>query len=307
MKTLKSYQLQDFFEFLALFISLIGSYVSIVTYFSESKTYWGWGLGVWLLVVGLTVAALLKIHKLRKVSIVRLKDFSAKFHSIAHNLRNHHSRLCKRYKNDQRPLTKDELISNIEHVCSDVVNSLSALLNQSTGEHVSVSIKYFWVDSPLKSSHLSDEDLADLKVTTLCRCQNTQKKDKRQDPKPVRGNTDLEKITIDKENHFFSGDIRDYNLKLRNTNNKPYVDSNPFWQEIYNARITVPIRIDLSFAKQGIQKGKSYDLIGFITADSLSNSAFREEEIRNYVHLCKGVADMLYRYLERFIYLWNNI
>jgi len=304
MKKLKAYQLHDFLEFISLFISLVGSFASIIALISPEHS--NLAKGAWLIVVGITMAAIFKFHKIRTISNLRLLIFAKNFHNISHTLRDHHARLCKRYKNDKRPLTTDELISNIENVCKEVVNSLSDLLNRSTGANVSVCIKYFWIDKQYKPFSFNEKEIDDLKVTTLCRCNNTYKKEKRNDRQHVALNTDLKLIT-NGANHFYCGDIVDYNKRAKEMNLEPYTDSNAYWKQVYKARITVPIRIDLSFTKQGFQKEKAYDLLGFITADSPSTSAFRKEEIEGYVDICKATADMLYRYLERFMYLWATL
>lgn len=304
MKSLKKYQMYDALELFFIIVGAIGSICSIYSVFYQQSKY-----SVILMIIIIScgvVVCFIKINKLNKVADTNLKTISECIHNTAHTIRNEHAAICKRYKNNTDKLTIQELVANMNYVGKNVVDNLSQILNEVTGEKINVCIKYFCINKPIIFGDLTHEQKQDLMVTELCRCKYS--KGRRENIKDkIVDSTDLKWITFEQYKHFYEPDLDEFSEKLKESKHESYTDSNPTWRDFFRAKITVPIQLDLSYIKPEGIKNKSYDLLGFIVADSLSNSAFRDENILYFVEICKAFADMLYRYLERYIYLWGQL
>ena len=68
-----------------------------------------------------------------------------------------------------------------------------------------------------------------------------------------------------------------------------------------------PIRLKRQTEKSVNSTVLEYDLIGFLCVDSLDDNAFCNEYSDFCFDLLKGLADILYVYLDRFIDYYNEI
>ncbi|MBU0995901.1 MAG: hypothetical protein KJ737_25685 [Proteobacteria bacterium] len=304
---IRIYQLYDFIELIFIIVGIIGSVCSIWSvYSSEPSLKQAIIVAISIVTCG-TIISLIKIRKLRKVAITNLENLSKCFHATAHHVRNQHAAICKRFKNGEKQLTLEELNLNLNNVCKIVLDNLSTILNEITGEKINVCIKYFCIDQPVYFSKLTHEEKENLCVTVLSRCKYSENRRSNTKDKII-DNTDLKWITFEKYKHFAEPDLESFNRRLQETTKfEKYLDSNSSWKDTYKAKITVPIQLDMSFLRNSAVEGKSYDLLGFITADSPSTSAFRDDNLEYMVEICKAFADVIYRYLERYIYLCGEL
>jgi hypothetical protein len=304
MKPFRKYQLYDFCELIFIIIGSIGSICSIYGVYQLQPSH-SFSLLI-VIIIASMFAGFTKINKLRQVAATNLKHLSSCFHNTAHTIRNEHAALCKRFNDKKNKLTVDELTTHLNLVGKNVVDNLSTILNELTGEKINVCIKYFCISTPVNFGLLTHEQKQNLQVTVLSRCKYSEKRRGNTKDNLV-DNTDLKWITFEQHKHFAEADLFEFSKRLKAAKGESYSDSNPAWRETFNAKITVPIQLDLSYVKPNVIKEKAYDLLGFITADSKSTSAFRDDNIHYFVEICKAYADILYRYLERFIFLWGQL
>lgn len=246
----------------------------------------------------------MKLLKIYKIANQRLRIFSVNFHKFSHLLRNEFYKLCVLRREGK--LSETVLEQSLEGVCARVTNFIAEKLRISTGRDVTVSIKYFCINERIFTDNFDDDELGDLEVTVLCRSDNANQKriDRRRGK--IRENTDLSKILIENFDEFAVTNLPRYDKELKRLDNKRYRDSNEEWQDFYKTKLTVPIRIQSDYTYDNINTD-GFELIGFISADANSTSAFQEKEIESYTELLKGYADTLYKYFDRFLYFWDIV
>lgn len=122
-------------------------------------------------------------------------------------------------------------------------------------------------------------------------------------PISIEENTDFLKIVTNEKNtrqkqFFFEKNLVEYDKKLRE-NEDEYRNTNNAWKDDYITTIVCPIRLKRRESENG--EIQYYDLVGFLCADSKDEKAFDKETQSFCLDIMKGIADILYVYLDRFI------
>lgn len=304
MRPVKRYQLIDFGEF---FVGILVGLAALLSFlgFLQGRIR----LYIVLVIAGLAGLSLMIFLKAVKISILsekRLVLFASKFHGFAHFLRDEYYRLGL-IGHQEKP-NGELLLTKLKEVGQHTVDSLSEILTESTTKEVSVCIKYFCDKESIRPAGLSKEELAGLGVTVLCRSANSQPNRRINPIDRIKDNTDLEKILIENYSEFAAADLENYSRLSAAGGRDVYRDSNTEWASSFKGKLTVPIRLRSNFS-EGRPGGTAFDLLGFISADSHSKSAFEEPtNMQAYLGLMKAYADLLYQYLDKFwYYYWEDL
>lgn len=282
------YRLYDLFEVLVGLLGLIASIISIATYAIIPNSQLAFFYIV--VVTSAFIIIFIKTVKMTRVSQDRLYDFSESFHRYTDLLRDKTYVLQSLYEADR--LTYGLVLQNAGSFGQQTVDILSTLISNSTDERVSVCIKYFPDDQPRPDANgfLQEEDYY---LKTLSRSTNTVSDRLNNDGLvPILGNTAFMTIMNERKSYFRSSNLKE--LKKIDA----YDNTNQHWEKYYNATIVVPIRMKMNISNAEIPDSR-YNLLGFLCADSLSTSAFRDSDIAAYTSMIKAYAGGLYMYLEK--------
>jgi hypothetical protein len=294
------YELFDFLEFVVGVFSLISSAIAIYTFWVTPTDKIQIFVFVIIAILSLCVIFFIKTWKLKNIAQERLSAFSKAFHRYTDELRDKLYNLTYHYETGS--LSYDQLRTESENMGQIVVDLLADILTLSTGKKVSVCIKYFPDDQPRPSDERLQEE--DYLLKTLCRSHNSDPNRKIDELTPIRGNTSFFRIMNERKGYFAASNLLAWSRKMREAGMGGYQNPNPDWEKYYLSTIVVPIRIKEKSETR--RTDIKYDLIGFLCADSLSTSAFRETQIDDYVHLIKSFASGLYIYLDQiFVYRYN--
>lgn len=292
-----SYKIYDAFEFLFGMMALISSVLSIVSFFANNIS--SLIITGFITMLAVVFAMFSKILKLRHVATKRLSVFSGGFHSFTDILRDEYYSLLSLSQSNK--LTSEQLTIMAEATCQVSVDIIAAVLTESTGEKVCVSIKYFPKLTPKRKAS-KNIDVDDYVLTTLCRSSNSPQERQGHRLMRVGDNSGFQSIIKYQNSHFRAQDLDKYISNVESSGIGKFTTTNSRWRQYYRSIITVPIRINRAFLPppRGVKSGRGYHIIGLLCADSMSTSAFRgEEDMDAYTNLLKGYADSLYTYLER--------
>jgi hypothetical protein len=122
----------------------------------------------------------------------------------------------------------------------------------------------------------------------------------------VGDSTPLFFLMMERSSDFRVENIRHINKRLKSIGLAYYRDARPNWEDHYASIIAVPIRMRTKYI--GNEKpSEGYDIVGFLFASSRSTSAFRKNDIDSYCHLLKGFADIMYSYIDRIDFYYDEI
>lgn len=188
-----------------------------------------------------------------------------------------------------------------------LVDSLANELSKVLGSDIRACIKC------LKYTALNEEDILKMNLVTFARSglQNIDETmQEHLQPINIEENTDFSEIVKSSNNsrqrqYFYEKNLKKFDEKLRSKGEK-YRNTNLSWESDYLTTIVCPIRLRrrTSDTDDSVLK---YDLIGFLCVDSMDEEAFCNEYSDFCFDLLKGIADILYVYLDRFIEYYNDI
>jgi hypothetical protein len=285
--SIKFYQLLDFLTLIILLVSVVSSILTFIN-FILGKT----PPVIIILVSGFLGTSLVLIFilvKLQSVNLGRFITYSKELHEMSRLIRDEYH-----FLQVKREVREEILIEGVTTTSQKCVNYISHILKQSTGQEVSVCIKIFPITNKKGNSN---NRLEESPVKTLCRSDNAAPEREITTLNPLECYTALEAIIIERQPHFASPDLNDYNNYARLTGRKLYVDhSEPRWEEYYISLIVVPIRF--SEVYDGT-RGFTPQIFGFLWADSASKSTFRDDKyLPYYIQLMKAFANQLCFYFD---------
>lgn len=227
-------------------------------------------------------------------------------HNLLHRVRNSIYYMEDAYNNKQFETARDfEQYVTLEIL--QLVDSLAIELSKIIGSDIRACIKC------LKYTALNEEDINKMNLVTFARSGLKNIDEIMQEhlqPISIEENTDFSDIVQYSENsrqrqYFYEKNLKDFDEKLKKEG-KQYKNSNIAWVNDYITTIVCPIRLRrrTSNSEEAMLK---YDLIGFLCVDSLNEEAFCNEYSDFCFDLLKGMADILYVYLDRFIEYYSDI
>ena len=115
----------------------------------------------------------------------------------------------------------------------------------------------------------------------------------------VSQNTDFISIIQNREgngSYFYQGNLVKFEKQLHKSGEK-YLNTTENWRKYYIGTIVAPIRAanDILFYRT---ENEDYCIWGFLCVDSLSKSAFPKNKEKDYTHIVKSYASILFNVLS---------
>lgn len=160
---------------------------------------------------------------------------------------------------------------------------------------------------------LNEEDITKMNLVTFARSGQENIIEVMQEhrkPISISKNTDFLEIVQSSKNkrqrqYFYEKNLKEFDKKLRQEGKK-YENTNQSWDSDYITTIVCPIRL-MRKADDINDSILYYDINGFLCVDSLDENAFDNEYSDFCFDLLKGLSDILYVYLDKFIEYYNEI
>ena len=180
-----------------------------------------------------------------------------------------------------------------------MMDLLSRNLSEATGYKVRACIKTF---DFIRDGEM---DKNKMKLITLARSGQSNVNNmisEHYNPIPLNENTDFEYIFninegyVEERVHFFIvDDLVKYSQK------EEYKNSNKKWKKSYTTTIVMPIRYLRNPSEDEEEAVPQYDIIGCLCIDSKKKNLFAIENRGFVIEYLKGIADILYVYLNECI------
>lgn len=255
-----------------------------------------------IILIVMTVILIMLLIRLKSVKINNLKkdqSISQEYYRFLHDYRNVINQMECDYK--RKNLNLKLLTDTVEHFLENTLDYLAEILSTMTGEKVCACVKVIVGEGFEKISY--DE----AKVKTFVRSRNSQEERKSYDVRFTSGvkisdNTDFMDIVSEKrrgnDSSFYQGNLKEFAESLKKIGQK-YQNSTENWEDYYIGTIVVPIRI----ANKRLfytSEEESYNILGFLCADSLSTKAFTEEAKQRNIYYVKAYAALIYNILSKY-------
>ena len=220
------------------------------------------------------------------------------FHEILHLIRDCYGDLMEVIEDEtyKRPMPFRKYIT--EKVMK-MMDLLSRNLSEATGYKVRACIKTF---DFIRDGEM---DKNKMKLITLARSGQSNVNNmisEHYNPIPLNENTDFEYIFninegyVEERVHFFIvDDLVKYSQK------EEYKNSNKKWKKSYTTTIVMPIRYLRNPSEDEEEAVPQYDIIGCLCIDSKKKNLFAIEKRGFVIEYLKGIADILYVYLNECI------
>lgn len=255
-----------------------------------------------LLIIALIMILLMFIVYMHGQKVKHMKErkiASQMYYRLLHDYRNTINQLECYYKRNN--LTLESLTAITENFLVDALGYLSETLTYMTGYEVSSCVK------SIVGGGFARIAYKDARVKTFVRSKNTKNDRKSYDEHVLDGvkiseNTDFMDIVsenrIGNDSAFYQTNLKAYDKMLRKIGQE-YHNTTPRWDEYYIGTVVVPIRI----ANKRLfytQEEDSYNTLGFLCVDSLSDRAFTVNQKENYTHIVKSYAAVFYNVLSKY-------
>lgn len=275
----------DSFEFFVGIITGVASILTIINFYFQQMYILTATAFAFLGIIAMLV---IKILKMKKLLFDKFSALTKVSREISNKLK-HEFYILDNLPTKQR-IDYDYMSKNIIYICQNLTNRLSEALTRTTAQKVSIIILSTNPDDSSNTdeaflSVLGRSDNSDFKRFDTIRYQ-------------LKENTDFLQIFDNSISHFSASDLIKKSDMLEKATGKPYLSSEKNWQEYFQSRIVVPIRMQKKF--RGIAS-EGYDYLGYICADARVPNAFRENKLEYYIDLLQGIADQLYLYFDKFI------
>lgn len=262
-------------------------------------------------IVSITLFSLRNVQKSFAIKTKKDYDnFIEKTSNITHNLL-HRVRNSIYYMENAFTCKKFDNVKDFEQYVTmeflQLVDSLANGLKDILDTDIRACIKC------LKYTALNEEDINKMNLVTFARSGLRNIDEIMQEhlqPIVLEENSDFLDIVNNEKNsrqrqYFYEKNLKEYDKRLRKEGKK-YRNSNDSWESDYITTIVCPIRLKRRTGNTD-DSMLEYDLIGFLCVDSLDENAFCGECSDFCFDLLKGLADILYVYLDRFIEYYDVI
>lgn len=279
--------------------SIVGLIISVATKDKMALVFYA-STGIIVVSVLLTVLIVIKSNKNDKMNEVN--KYARGFHGILHLIRDSYGDLMEVMEDEtyNRPI---QFRKYMTEKAMKMMDLLSKNLSEATGFKVRACIKTF---DFIRDGEI---DKNKMKLITLARSGQSNVNNmigEHYKPIPLNENTDFEYIFnidegyIEERIHFFVvDDLVKYSRKHE------YKNSNKKWKKYYTTTIVMPIRYLINPSEDGEKAFPQYDIIGYLCVDSKKKNLFAIENRGFVIEYLKGIADILYVYLNECI-LYHN-
>lgn len=271
--------LVDFVGFVSLFIPNIQN--SIMSHVSMTA-FWCILVGVNVVLIASIIAATELRHK-EKIT-VGLK-FVGGYKAL---LKEHTINLMRFEEKCDEFQTVDELYGTVFGYLKSMVDEVSRILSDITGEKIRVCIKSF----PEKYDH---RDVHQMELITFYRSNagwSTSELERKERIKVVE-NTDFKHILVESYPYFAFNGLDNFEKVTK----MKYQNSTKDWRKKYNATIVNPISKFVSVQKSQ----EKYEILGFLCADTLKTDAFSADYGMACQDFLASIAFLLCIFLDKCI------
>lgn len=280
---------------IAAMASIVGLIISVVTKEKMAIVFYA-SAGIIIISVLLTIFVVIKSGKNDKMK--EANKYAKGFHEILHLIRDCYGDLMEVIEDEtyKRPMPFRKYIT--EKVMK-MMDLLSRNLSEATGYKVRACIKTF---DFIRDGEM---DKNKMKLITLARSGQSNVNNmisEHYNPIPLNENTDFEYIFninegyVEERVHFFIvDDLVKYFQK------EEYKNSNKKWKKSYTTTIVMPIRYLRNPSEDEEEAVPQYDIIGCLCIDSKKKNLFAIENRGFVIEYLKGIADILYVYLNECI------
>ena len=280
---------------IAAMASIVGLIISVVTKEKMAIVFYA-SAGIIIISVLLTIFVVIKSGKNDKMK--EANKYAKGFHEILHLIRDCYGDLMEVIEDEtyKRPMPFRKYIT--EKVMK-MMDLLSRNLSEATGYKVRACIKTF---DFIRDGEM---DKNKMKLITLARSGQSNVNNmisEHYNPIPLNENTDFEYIFninegyVEERVHFFIvDDLVKYSQK------EEYKNSNKKWKKSYTTTIVMPIRYLRNPSEDEEEAVPQYDIIGCLCIDSKKKNLFAIENRGFMIEYLKGIADILYVYLNECI------
>ncbi len=280
---------------IAAMASIVGLIISVVTKEKMAIVFYA-SAGIIIISVLLTIFVVIKSGKNDKMN--EANKYAKGFHEILHLIRDCYGDLMEVIEDEtyKRPMPFRKYIT--EKVMK-MMDLLSRNLSEATGYKVRACIKTF---DFIRDGEM---DKNKMKLITLARSGQSNVNNmisEHYNPFPLNENTDFEYIFninegyVEERVHFFIvDDLVKYSQK------EEYKNSNKKWKKSYTTTIVMPIRYLRNPSEDEEEAVPQYDIIGCLCIDSKKKNLFAIEKRGFVIEYLKGIADILYVYLNECI------
>lgn len=297
------------------FLTAVVNLILAITKFAEGNNIYAIVAIVLSVVFAVLMVVFFSLRTVQKNTGIKSKRDYDKFvakisnitHDLLHRMRNSIYYIEDAYSNNRFYSVKDfeeyvtlEILQLVEFLASELTKVLDT--------PVRVCIKC------LNYTENNENDINKMKLVTFARSGFRNIHDIMQEhlyPINIDKNTDFLEIVQNSKNsrqrqYFYEKNLKEFDERLHREGKK-YENSNDLWSSDYITTIVCPIRLKRQTEKSVNSTVLEYDLIGFLCVDSLDDNAFCNEYSDFCFDLLKGLADILYVYLDRFIDYYNEI
>lgn len=245
--------------------------------------------------LGLILVLFSKVLKYRKIQQENRDAVTRNFYDLLHDFRNLHGEI--KVMIEKGTLTESIVYEKIHTYALNAVDRLSNIFKSYSQEEVAACIKLIDPDG----SH----------VSTFARSNNSDRDRLSNDKKPalIAQNTDFKYIIDGSMNAgdsiFYQPDLVKYDRELKKINKK-YENTRDDWAKYYKATIVAPIRI-ANMRSTATEEEDCFDILGFISVDSLSIYAFPKSQEKYYRNLIRSFAALLYDLFNMYRELINEL
>lgn len=280
---------------IAAMASIVGLIISVVTKEKMAIVFYA-SAGIIIISVLLTIFVVIKSGKNDKMK--EANKYAKGFHEILHLIRDCYGDLMEVIEDEtyKRPMPFRKYIT--EKVMK-MMDLLSRNLSEAIGYKVRACIKTF---DFIRDGEM---DKNKMKLITLARSGQSNVNNmisEHYNPIPLNENTDFEYIFninegyVEERVHFFIvDDLVKYSQK------EEYKNSNKKWKKSYTTTIVMPIRYLRNPSEDEEEAVPQYDIIGCLCIDSKKKNLFAIENRGFVIEYLKGIADILYVYLNECI------
>ena len=250
-----------------------------------------------LLLVSMLLRYIIQISRSRNIQANVCKNY----YWFLHDYRNATNKLEKEYKDGI--LSEEMLHGEVKSYLETALNYLSDTLSSLTGKPVCSCVKL------IIGGDVDGVKYEEARVKTFARSHNTDRErtsiDVRTGGKGVliSKNTDFISIVSNNDgndSYFYKGNLKKYEKELHK-NGEKYLNTTENWSKYYIGTIVAPIRAanNILFYRQ---KDEDYCIWGFLCVDSLYKTAFLPSKEKNYSHIVKSYASVLFNVMSKYQY-----
>lgn len=239
----------------------------------------------------------IKASNYRKIQSI----VSRNYYWVLHDYRNAINKLESEYKTNA--LTEELLHGEVKNYLEISLNYLSDTLSALTGKPVCSCVKL------IIGGDVAGVEYEKANIRTFARSHNTNRERSANDVRSgkngvlVSENTDFISIIQNSKgngSYFYQGDLEKYEKELHKSGEK-YLNTTENWRKYYIGTIVAPIRAanNILFYRT---ENEDYCIWGFLCVDSLSKSAFPKNKEKDYTHIVKSYASILFNVLSKYQY-----